>query len=77
MITINIDKAKNIAHNLRRAARAVEFEPYDNVIAKQIPGQSDGAEAQRQLIREKYATMQTAIDAASTVDEIKAALENK
>jgi len=77
MITINITKAKVIAHDVRRAARAVEFEPYDNAIAKQIPGQAEGAEAARAAIRTKYAAMQTQIDAASTVDEIKAALENK
>ena len=74
MITINIDKAKAVAHNLRRAARSVEFQPYDDAIAKQIPGQADGAEAARAAIRTKYATMQTAIDAAATVDEIKAAM---
>lgn len=73
-ITINIDKAKNIAHDKRREARSEEFKPYDDAIAKQIPGQADGAEAQRQLIREKYATMQSEIDAATTVDEIKAAM---
>jgi hypothetical protein len=74
MITINITKAKAVAHNLRRAARSVEFQPYDEAIAKQIPGQIDGAEAARATIRTKYAAMQTAIDAASTVDEIKAAM---
>ena len=77
MITINIDKAKDVAHNLRRAARAAEFQPYDDAIAKQIPGQMAGAEEARAVIRAKYTTMQTVIDAASTVDEIKAALENK
>jgi hypothetical protein len=74
MITINIDKAKGIAHDIRRAARAEEFKPYDEAIAKQIPGQMDGAEAARQAIREKYAAMQTAIDAATTVEEIKAVI---
>ena len=74
MITINIDKAKTIAHDIRRAARSEEFKPYDDAIAKQIPGQMEGAEAARQAIRDKYAAMQTAIDAASTVDEIKAAM---
>ena len=74
MITINIDKAKTVAHDIRRAARSVEFQPYDEAIAKQIPGQAEGAEAARATIRAKYATMQTAIDAASTVDEIKAAM---
>jgi len=75
MITINITKAKSIGHDMRRAARAQEFAPYDEAIAKQIPGQADGAEAARQAIREKYAAIQTAIDAAATPDEIKAALE--
>ena len=32
------------------------------------------AEAARQAIRDKYAAMQGAIDAASTVEEIKAAM---
>jgi hypothetical protein len=74
MITININKAKTIAHDVRRAARAEEFKPFDDAIAKQIPGQAQGAEAERQKIRDKYAQMQTAIDAAATVDEIKAAM---
>ena len=75
MITVNIDKAKAIAHNKRREARSAEFEPLDSIIAKQIPGTTaQEAEAQRQMIREKYADMQTAINAASTVDEIKAAM---
>lgn len=75
MIVINVTKAKAIGHDMRRAARAEEFKPYDEAIAKQIPGQVDGAEAARQAIREKYAAIQTAIDAAATPDEIKAALE--
>ena len=73
-ITINITKAKTVAHDIRRAARSVEFQPYDEAIAKQIPGQAEGAEEARAAIRAKYATMQTAIDAASTVDEIKTAM---
>ena len=74
MIVINVDKAKGIAHDVRRAARAEEFKPFDEAIAKQIPGQMEGAEAQRQLIRDKYTAMQTAIDAAATVEKIKAAM---
>jgi len=80
MITINIDKAKTIAHDKRRAAREAEFKPYDDAIAKQIPGQVDGAEAQRQAIREKYAAIQQDIDAATTVEQLTtriAALEVK
>ena len=74
MITVNLDKAKTVGHNLRRAARAEEFKPYDEAIAKQIPGVADGAEEARQAIRDKYAAIQTSIDAAATPDEIKAAL---
>ena len=78
MITINVDKAKAVAHNMRRAKRAEEFAPHDEVIAKRIPGTAEAeAEAARAAIRAKYAAMQTAIDAATSPDEIKAALENK
>jgi hypothetical protein len=73
-LVIDIDKAKAIGHDMRRAARTEEFKPYDDAIAKQIPGQMEGAEADRQAIRDKYAAMQTSIDAAQTPDEIKAAL---
>lgn len=76
MITINVTKAKAIAHDMRRAARAAEFAPHDEVIAKRIPGVAEAeAEAARAAIRAKYADMQVAIDAAATPDEIKAVLE--
>lgn len=75
MITINIDKAKTIAHNIRRQARVEEFKPHDEIIMKQIPGaDATAAEAARQSIRDKYATMQTEIDSASTVDELKSVM---
>jgi hypothetical protein len=75
MITINIDKAKAIAHDVRRAARAEEFKPFDEIIMKQIPGaDAQAAEVERQAIRDKYTAMQAAIDAAVAVDEIKAAM---
>ena len=75
MITVNMDKAKTIAHGMRRAARAEEFAPLDAVIMKQIPGTDIQAiEAQRQAIRDKYATIQTNIDAATDTDSIKTAL---
>lgn len=75
MIRVNIDKAKGIAHDIRRAKRADEFAPYDRVIAARIPGTDEAAaESARQDIRDKYAVMQTAIDAAQTPEEIKGAL---
>jgi hypothetical protein len=76
MIVLNIDKAKNIAHDLRRLKRDEEFAPHDAVIMKQIPGNdATEAEAARQTIRDKYAAMQTEINSASTPEEIKIALE--
>lgn len=75
MITINLDKAKSIAHDKRRAARAEEFKPHDEVIMKQIPGNDAAvAEAARQDIRNKYADMQVAIDAAESANELKVIL---
>jgi ERCC4-type nuclease len=75
MITINLDKAKNVAHQMRRAARAEEFKPHDEVIMKQIPGVDAAvAEEARAEIRAKYSAMQADIDSASTPDEIKQAL---
>lgn len=71
MITINMNKAKAIAHDIRRAARAKEFEPLDDVIMKQIPG-NNTAEAERQKIRDKYAALQVQMDAAQTPEELKA-----
>jgi hypothetical protein len=68
----NITKAKNIAHDKRREARSAEFAPLD--IKATIPSEATAAEAARQVIRDRYAAMQTAIDAASTVDQIKAVM---
>lgn len=74
-VTISVDKAKVIAHQRRRAMRAEEFAPLDEVIMKQIPGTDLlGAESSRQLIRDKYAEKQIQIDAASTTEELKAIL---
>lgn len=72
MIKIDLEKAKEIAHKKRRSARAKEFEPYDEIIAKQIPGPSkENAELARQSIRDKYATIQTQIDNTQNIDELK------
>jgi len=75
MITVNMDKAKAIAHEVRRAKRAEEFAPLDEVIMKQIPGNdATQAEAARQAIRDKYSALQVQMDAATTVDELKSLL---
>lgn len=75
MIVINIDKAKAIAHDIRRAKRAEEFAPLDDLIAKRIPGSDlDAAEAKRQSIRDRYAVLQQDIEAASTIENLTGAL---
>ena len=74
-ITINLDKAKAIGHDIRRQQRAAEFAPLDQQIAARIPGADfDALEAERQAIRDKYAAVQVSIEAAATPDEIKMAL---
>ena len=75
-VDVDLDKAKDIGHDMRRANREAEFAPFDAIIMKQIPGNSAvEAEASRQEIRFKYALIQDAINVAETTDEIKSALE--
>jgi hypothetical protein len=72
----DLDKCRAIGHAIRRTKRAEEFAPLDEVIAKQIPGNdAAAAETARQVVRDKYAEVQDAIDDAETPDEIKAALD--
>jgi len=68
MITINLDKARAIAHDKRRAARTAEFAPLD--IKAAIPSEAVAAEAARQAIRNKYAVLQSDIDTAPGVPEL-------
>jgi hypothetical protein len=75
-VDVDLGKAKDIGHDMRRAQREAEFAPFDAIIMKQIPGNSAvEAEASRQEIRFKYALIQDAINVAETTDEIKSALE--
>lgn len=75
-IVIDLTKAKLIAHEKRRAARSQEFEPYDAIIMKQIPGNDlIKAEAARQAIREKYAIVQTQIDTATEIATLTQMME--
>lgn len=77
MIVVNINKAKTIAHGLRRSARAQEFEPWDKIISAQIPGTDPvDAEQSRQAIREKYAMIQTQIDECDNVQSLKLILDS-
>ena len=69
MITVDMTKARAIAHEKRRQARAEEFAPLD--IKATIPAEAEAAEAARQVVRDKYATMQEQMDAATTPEELK------
>jgi len=69
MITVDMTKAKAIAHEKRRQARVEEFAPLD--IKATIPTEAEAAEAARQVVRDKYATMQEQMDAATTPEELK------
>lgn len=75
MITVNMDKAKQIGHEIRRQERDKEFEPFDKVIALQIPGvKTQEAEAERQKIRDKYSEIQAKIDSSKSPEDVKKAL---
>lgn len=67
-------KSKDIAHEMRRNARALEFAPLD--VMATIPAQAANAEAQRQIIREKYETIQNNIDLCQSVESLKIIIES-
>ena len=69
MIQVDISKAKEITHEKRWAARALEFAPLD--VEATIPAMSEQAEAKRAEIRDKYAEIQAQIDRANSVDTLK------
>ncbi len=71
-VGIDLDKAKEHTHVLRRVVRAKEFEPLDEQIMKKLPGTDEVAvEADRVLVRDKYDVVQTNIDSATDVDSLK------
>jgi hypothetical protein len=72
MIKVNIDKAKDMVHDLRRSARAEEFKPYDEIIMKQIPTMDlTEVEQERQKIRDKYSELQDNINNVESLEELK------
>lgn len=72
-IAINIDKAKTIAHDKRRAARSAEFAPLD--VKATIPSEAAAAEAARAEVRAKYAAVQASIETAEDVAALKTIVE--
>jgi hypothetical protein len=68
-IGININKAKEIAHDIRRSVRSQEFAPLD--IKATIPNEQEAAEAARQEIRNRYDEIQSAIDSTENIEQLK------
>lgn len=69
MIQVDMLKAKEIAHEKRRAARALEFAPLD--IQATIPAMAEQAESKRAEIRDKYDAIQSQINDANSVVVLK------
>ena len=77
VITENLTKAKEIAHQKRRVKRDSLFAPYDKIIAAQIPNTDTAAiEQAREDIRVNDALVQQSIDSATTTAELKTIIEN-
>lgn len=76
-VIIDTEQARTIAHEYRRQIREKEFEPYDDIISKRIPGKEKQAEYIRQSIRDHFAAVQDEIDAAATPAEMKAILKRE
>jgi hypothetical protein len=77
MITVNVDKAKLVAHEIRRTARQSEFAPLDQQIQLQIPGTDFATiDTKRQAVRDKYATIQNTIDQAVSEQELVAVIKS-
>lgn len=67
---VDLEKAKPIAHEKRRAARAAKFAPLD--VEATVPALARKAEGKRQVIRDADASVQVSIAAASTEAELLA-----
>ena len=70
MITVDMNKAKAIAHDARRVSRNAAFAPLD--IKATIPAEATAAEEARAVIRDNDTALQTQMDAASDADALKA-----
>lgn len=69
MIKIDINKAKEISHDKRRIKRGELFKQLD--IEATAPVLTEQAEVKRQIIRDEFAVIQTEIDNAESVDQLK------
>ena len=72
MIQINLDKAKEISHGKRRNKRAELFKQLDTEAT--VPSLAEQAEVKRQAIRDQFAAIQSEIDTAETIDQLKGSI---
>ena len=73
VIKVDLNKAKEIAHNKRRVVREQELKPLDVKVT--IPMYAEQAELERQVVRDKHAEIQELIDQAEGVEDLKKAIE--
>lgn len=73
MIQVDLNKAKEIAHDKRRVVREQELKPLD--VQATIPMYVEQAELERQVVRDKYAVIQDLIDQAESVEDLKKVIE--
>ena len=73
MIKVDLNKAKEIAHNKRRVVREQELKPLD--VKATIPMYAEQAELERQVVRDKHAEIQDLIDQAESVEDLKKVIE--
>lgn len=69
-IKIPLEKAKPVAHNIRRARREEIMKPLDTRISFNIPDEYEILEAERSKVRENDNIIQHNINSADNVDEL-------
>lgn len=72
-VGVDMKKARDIVHERRRIKRSSEFAPLD--VEATIPNKSNEAEQKRQVVRDKYASIQAQIDECATPDQLKAVMQ--
>lgn len=72
MIKVDMTKAKEIAHEVRRNDRDAKMKPLD--VEATIPAKAEQAESQRQAVRDANSVVQSEIDSSTNTDELKLAL---
>lgn len=72
-VDIDMPRAAEIAHAVRRVKRAYKFKSHD--IDATIPSKAEAAEAARQIIRDEDADLQVDIDNSVDPEELKSLIE--